>query len=91
MTCNPFKNDIFMQKLTKRKKINCHNCAVSKCPSDRRSLQGAACDYDSLHFLSDCKFIIKRLHSQVVTILISLVPLQIAWGVHFNNPLGLQL
>lgn len=91
MTCNPFKNDIFMQKLTKRTKINCHNCAVSKCPGDLRSLQGAGCDWDSLHFLCNCKIILKRLHSQVVTILISLLPLQIAWGVHFNNPMGLQL
>lgn len=47
MTCNPFKNDFFMQKLTKcTKKINfnCHYCAVSKCPGDPRSLRGVGCD-----------------------------------------------
>lgn len=91
MTCNPFKNDIFMQKLTKRTKINCHNHVVSKCPVDLRTRQGSGCDWDSLHFLSDHKVIIKRLHSQAVTIPISLLPLQIARGVHFYNPMGLQL
>lgn len=91
MTCNPFKNDIFMQKLTKRTKLTAITTPSANVRGDLKSLAGAGCDWDSLHFLSDCKVILKRLHSQVVTILISLLPLPIPRGVHFDNPMGLQL